>query len=307
MMIEELKRYFTRDKLIRDSLVCYIFMLVGMALLLAMYLLARIPSRGGNIYHLLQNIGLFLLFTSLLLAYAAVHRGNAVLGSHTLRSMLLATVRQAHILVGIALGSVLGIFAVALVQVIFTFFGYIPYAGPVIVALFSLPFFAVNAAVIAALVMVWVIAPPMIAEGAELRRLPADFWNLVKKRGLIILGYTMAAFVGVLIFFGPILMIVRYAVGITRGAQWNIAPAYPNFFQHVLRPSYVTDILQKITPQANPIEALRQYGTAVFDYVNMLGIFLSFLYGILFLALAAFMIALFFNVMSFFYTKVKNG
>lgn len=306
MNIQELRKYFTREKMLRDSLVCYAYVMGGMALLIVMFMFARIPARGGVVFHLLQNIGIFLLFASLLLAYAAIHKGNAAAGSHTLRSLLVDTARQAHVIAGIALGSILAIFAVALVQIIFTFFGYIPYAGPVIVALLSVPMFAINAAVITAAVMLWVTAPPMIAEGTPLRNMPMDFWNLVKRRGLIILGYTMASFVGVLIFFGPILMIVRYAIGITRGVQWNIAPAYPQMFQRIVRPSYVTDILGKITPQTNPLEALRQYGTSVFDYVNMMGVFLSILYGIMLLAVLAFVISLFFNLMSYFYTKVKN-
>lgn len=306
MNIEEFKKYFTIEKLVRDSLVSYVFMAGGMLLMIAMYLLSRLSPRGGNVYHLLQNTGIFLVFASMLLAYAAIHRGNAAAGSHTVRSLLLDTARQAHVLAGIAFASILAIFAVALVQLIFTFFGYIPYAGPVIVALLSVPLFAVNAVVITAAVMVWVIAPPMIAEGTALKRMPVEFWDLVKKRGLVILGYTMAALVGVLIFFGPVLMIVRYAIGITRGVQWNIAPAYPQLFQNIIKPSYVTDILGKIAPNTNPLEVLRQYGTAVFDYVKLLGIFLAFLYGIMLLALAAFVIALFFNLMSYFYTKVKN-
>ena len=48
---------------------------------------------------------------------------------------------------GILLGSLLAIFIVALVELIPVFLGYIPYAGPVIVALLSVPLFIINFAV----------------------------------------------------------------------------------------------------------------------------------------------------------------
>ncbi|MBN1497655.1 MAG: hypothetical protein JXA07_12845 [Spirochaetes bacterium] len=306
MILDELKMYFTRDKILRDTILTFVCLLAGLLVLVAFFLLALIPSKGSAVYHLLDNLGIFFLFSGAMLAYAAVHRGNAVAGEHTVRSLLVATARQAHVITGILLGSVFIVFAAAFAELVLSLFGYIPYAGPVIVALLSVPLFAINAALIAVMVLVWVSAPPMVAEGIPLKRLPFDFLALTKKKGLVIFGYTMLSLIAFALIMGAVLIIVRYAAGITRSVQWNISPAYPSVFKAIMRPSYVTDIIGKVAPKTDPIAALQQYGTSVFNYVHMLGNLLKFLYGIVLAALASFILGLFFNTLSFFYTKVKR-
>ncbi len=307
MNIEEMKKYFTREKMIRDTLVGFIFICAGLILFVAMFFLAAIARRGGDLYNIMQNLGFLFLFASIALVYAAIHRGNIAPGEQTVRALVMDTAKQAHIVVGILLGSIVAIGVAALVELILSLFGYIPYAGPVIVALLSLPLFIINFALIAAVVMIWIVLPVMIGEGVALKKMPMDFAALMKKRGLVIFGYTIAAVAVLVILFGGVLMMVRYAAGITRAVQWNIAPAYPGIFKSIIRPSYITDVIMKIAPRTDPIAALQEYGASIFNYIEMLGTLLKVIYGIVFAAIVAFALNLFFNVLSFFYSRVKKG
>jgi hypothetical protein len=301
------KSYFAKEKMVRDLLVSFILFLGGLVLLVCFFILATIPNKGGDLYYLLQNIGIFFLFVSLFILYATIHRGNIVPGDHTVKSLLLNAAKSVHIIAGILLGTFLAIFITALVELIFSLFGYIPYAGPVIMGLLSLPLFVINFVVITFAVLVWVIAPPMIGEGVNFKQMPFDFIALARRRGLIIIGYTVITLVALIVLFGPVLMIIRYATGITRAVQWNIAPAYPQIFKSIMRPSYITDIIGQITPHTDPIAALQQYGTSIFNYVEMLGVFLKFIYGVAISALVSVFLAIFFNTLSFFYTWSKKS
>ena len=307
MNFDDLKKYFTRDKMIRDSLVSLIFLSAGMIMLAVFFLLSAIPAKGGDIYYFLQNVGIFFLFVSLFMSYAAIHRGNVTPGKHTFKSLVLSTAQQTHFAIAILFGSMLAILIVALVELLISLIGYIPYAGPAVMGLLSLPLFVINFAVITAALLIWVVAPPMIGEGVDIKRMPLDFLTLVKKRGLIIIGYTFVAFIVLVVFFSPVLMIIRYAAGITKAVQWNIGPAYPQILSSIIRPSYITDIIGKIAPRTDPIAALQQYGSSIFNFVGMLGTLLKVLYGIAMVVLISLVLSMFFNVLSFFYERVKKG
>lgn len=306
MNLDGIKKYFTREKMVRDAIACFVCLLAGIAVLVAFFLLALIPEKGSAVYHLLDNLGVFFLFAGVILGYCAIHRGNAVAGGHTVRSLLVATFRQAHIVVGILLASIIILFVAAFAELVPSLFGFIPYAGPVIVGLLSVPLFLVNALLIAAVVLIWIAVPPMVTEGVPLKRLPFDFLALARKRWLVIFGYTILSVLVFAAVMAAFLMIVRYAAGITRSVQWNISPAYPSVFKAIMRPSYITDIIGKVAPQTDPIAALQQYGSSIFNYVQMLGNLLKALYGVTLAALASFFLAIFFNALSFFYTLTKK-
>jgi len=208
--------------------------------------------------------------------------------------------------VGILLGSLLAVFITALVELIPVFLGYIPYAGPVIVALLSVPFFIINFAIILAVALIWIVAPPMVAEGTPLKKLPLDLFSLARRRGLVILAYAAIIIAVTGILFMPLLMAVRYSAGITRAVEWNIAPAYPQIFKSIMRPSYITDIITKIAPHTDPIAVLQEYGSNIFNYMEMLGNLLKVLYGIMMAAIVAFVGAVFSNLLSLAYIRVKK-
>jgi len=306
MNFDEIKKYFTREKIKRDSLVTFIFIIAGLVLFTLMFIIAALFQRGGSIYHLLQNLGIFFVFTGIVLAYAAVHRGNVSPGDQSVRSLAMDTAKQAPIVTGILLCSVIAIFIVALVELILSLFGYIPYAGPVIVALLSLPLFAVNFAVIAAVVMIWMVLPPMVGEGTDFRKMPLAFLTLMKRRGLIIFSYTMITIVLSVIIFGGVLIVIRYATGITRAVQWNIAPAYPSVFKAIISSSYITDVVSIIAPRTDPISALREYGSSIFNYIEMLGTLLKVIYGVTMAAIVSFFLGIFFNILSYLYVRAKK-
>lgn len=303
MNLEELKKLFVREKLLRDTAVSFIFVCAGLLLLAVMFIIASFMQRGGDLYYLLQNLGLFFIFAGMVLACTAVHRGNIHQGG-TIRSLTTETAKQAHLVIGILIASICAVLILALVELVPSLFGYIPYAGPVIVALLSVPLFVINCAVIAAVVMIWILVPLMIGEDIPVKQLPKDYITIVRKRGIVIFSYTILALLVMATVFGGVLMIIRYATGITKAVQWNIAPAYPQMFKALTRTSYITDIIVKIAPRTDPVSVLQQYGASIFNYLDMLGTLLGVLYGIIFAAIASFFLAVYFNVLSFLYVIV---
>jgi hypothetical protein len=306
MNLENFKNVFTREKLTRDFLATLACIGSGIALFVAMMLLAKLPGQGTNTFFLLQNLGYFFLVSGVFLGYAAVHRGNIFSGEKSVKPMILETAKKAHILMGVLVASLVSIFIVALVELVPVFLGYIPYAGPVIVALLSVPFFIINFALIIAVVLIWIILPPMVAEGTAMKKMPFDFFELVRRRGLVILAYAALTVVVTGILFMPVLMAIRYSGGITRAVEWNIAPAYPAIFKSIMRPSYITDIITKIAPRTDPLAVLQQYGSEVFNYIEMLGLLLKVLYGVMIAAIISFMSVIFSNLLSIFYSMVKK-
>ncbi len=307
MDIKGLEAYFTREKIIRNGIVAFAFLSAGIIVLILFYLLANIPARGGNLQYFFQNAGYFLLFLAITMIYASIHRGNASGTGHSARSLAVYSIKKGHLLGAVLLGSVLVIFVAALTQALVSFIGYIPYAGPAAVSLLTLPMFAINFAVILLAVLAWVLLPPMVGEGIEPQRAPAEFIALVKTKGLVVIGYTFGSLVASLVLFAPLLMIIRYAAGITRAAQWNIAAGYPPVFKSILRPSYITDILSRIMPHTDPIAAFQQYGSSLFNYVELLGAVLKISYGIALVALIAFFMSLLFNFLSYCYGRITHA
>jgi hypothetical protein len=306
MNLDDFRNVFTREKLTRDFLVTLACIASGIVLFVALMFLARIPGKGTDVFFLLQNLGYFFLFAGLFLGYAAVHRGNVFKDEKSIKPLLLETAKKAHIIMGVLLGSLLVVFIVALVELIPVLLGYIPYAGPVIVALLSVPLFIINFAVIIGVVLIWIILPPMAAEGTALKKMPVDFYKLVKRRGMVIIAYTAITILVTGILFMPVLMAIRYSAGITRAVEWNIAPAYPAIFKSIMRPSYITDVITKIVPRTDPIAILQQYGSEIFNYIEMLGTLLKILWGIMMSAVVAFIGTIFSNILSIAYLRVKK-
>lgn len=307
MDLQGITAFFTREKVIRNCVVAFIYLLAGTVVLIVFYILSGIFSRGSGLHYFMQNAGYFFLFLAIALMYAAIHRGNAGEGSHTVRSLSLHAAGKTHLIGAGLLGAILVLFIAALAQALFSAIGLIPYAGPAIVSLMTLPMFLVNFAALLLIILAWVLVPPLVSEGIDARRILPEFAALVKRRGFVVIAYTFASLVAAVAVFAPLLMVVRYAAGITRAAQWNIAAAYPPAFRSIIRPSYVTDVLAALTPKTDPLAALQKYGSSLFNYVELLGIVLKIAYGIALIAMAAFILSLFFNLLSFCYTRVRNS
>lgn len=306
MNFDELKKCFNMESLKRNALISLIFMFSGMILLVMLFALSFLADGSGDLRYFFQNMGFFFLFASLLMIYTAVHRANSMPGAHTVRSLITYTLHRAHIIAGVLLGSVLAIFIMALAELVLSLFGYIPYAGPVIVALLSLLLFAINFALILTVLFIWVTLPPMIGEDSGLKQIPGDFLVLAKKRGAAIIGYTLVTLAVMTILLGMILVVIRYATGITRAVQWSISPAYPDIFKLITRPSYISDIVGFITPRTDPLSALRQYGSGIFDYIGLIGNLLKIVYGIMIAAILSFVFSIFFNILSFLFLQSKR-
>jgi hypothetical protein len=307
MNLEGLIAYFTREKVVRNCVIAFIYLIAGTLALIACYILSSIFSKGSGLHYFMQNAGYVLLFIAIGLMYAAIHRGNSGEGPHAALSLSLHAARKAHVIGAGLLGSILILFIAALAQALFSFIGLIPYAGPAIVSLMTLPMFLVNFAGLLLVILAWVLVPPLVSDGVDARRLFQEFLDLVKRRGVSVIAYTFASLVAAVAVFAPILMVVRYAAGITRAVQWNIAPAYPKSFMPLIRPSYVTDVLGALMPRTDPLAAFQKYGTSIFNYVELLGVVLKIAYGIVIVALAASVLSLFLNLLSYWYGRIRQS
>lgn len=304
---DELKKYFAPKKLLRDVELCCVFLCIGVVLLMAFLYGASFADRGGSLYFYLQNAGVFFLFLFLSMTYAGIHRGNIDLEDRTLRPALLFTLSRAHIIAGLIAGVLVAVLLVACAELLVSLVGYIPYAGPVIVALLSLPLFFINLVVVTAVVLLLIVAPPMIGEGVPLKKMAADIPSLLLKRWVIILGYGFVSLLSILVLFAPVLMLARISVGINRSVQWSISKIYSTeIFGAIIRNSYVTDIVGKIAPRPTEIQALNEYGQGMISYSTILLIILIIMYTIAMAVIVSFFVSILFNVLSFLYFRIKK-
>ena len=304
---DELKKYFAPKKLLRDIELCCIFLCIGAFLMLSFLYGASLANRGGSLYFYLQNAGMFFLFLFLSMTYAGIHRGNMDLDDTALRPVLLFTLGRSHILAGLIAGVLIAVVMVSLAELLVSLVGYIPYAGPVIIALLSLPLFFINFALVAGVALLLIVAPPMTGEGASLKKMAAEVPALLLKRWLIILGYAAASLLTISVLFAPVLMLARYAVGINRSVQWSIGKLYSTeIFGAIIRNSYVTDIVAAIAPRPVEIQVLNEYGQGLISYSTIVLIILIIMYTIAMAIIVSFFVAILLNILSFFYLRVKR-
>lgn len=307
---QELGTVFRLTNFRKSYLLTSLLMTVGITILICFVFLAEAVPRGSALYHLVRNAGIYLFFISFLAAYAGVYRltGFADGSTGIARGTLWWTMKKVPWLMAGTLLVLLACLVIALVELGVSFLGYIPYLGPVLTGLLTVPFFALNLAALVVVVIVFFLLPPAINESADAPALVRDLRDGVLKNGINYFLYIVLSLSVVAICALAVVLFARYTGGITKALQWKIGITYPPILEKKLTADFfVTDLIAKITPRPDPIGAFRKYGMEIFDYIDILKRIIAYSYAVIISFLAAFPLAAYFSFTASVYRWIFKG
>lgn len=286
----------------------FYYTLTGLVLLSIFLIIADNTLKRSFFYYFSQNAGIFFLFVSLLTAYSGVHRINTGATGNDIGAwkIFISTFKKAHYVLAVTLIVILSIGAIAAAELGISMISYIPYAGPIIIILLTIPMLIINLGLLVTAISVIILAPPMIGEDKNFNGIIRQIIGLLKKKGLYIITYILISLIIFYLFLKAVYMITGYSTGLTKAMQWQVNIAYPVMVENFVLYSYVTDILQKIGPAPGTLLLLRKYGFEILDYVSLVKYSTGIFFYAAFAFIFSFPFALYFTVLSGFYKRVRE-
>lgn len=303
-----LSNLFPGNTFRRTFYLTWIFILIGIVLLILFFSLARIANNKSFIYFFIQNIGVFFMFTSLILAYSGVYfiTTSSRADGQRFRLIFTDSIKRAPAILCVTLGAAVFLFVLALLEVGLSMISHIPYAGPGIISLLTIPLFLINLASLLLAISIVLLVPPMICDGKSIRDIFTEMKSLVKGEWISIILYIIMSFALLLLFVYIGYYLVKYAVGITKAVQWKIGEAYPAILKGFVKKSYISDVIARITPNPDPISAFKKYGFEIFKYVDILKYIIGISYALLMSFLISFPFSIFFRMTSAFSKSISG-
>lgn len=284
------------------------FLAVGIILLALFLLLSYAVPKKSYFFYFLHNIGLFMAFVSLLMAYAGVYSITTAPDDteKVTRSALKATFKRTHYIAGIAITTAVIITLIILIEAGFSVISEIPVAGPILMALFTIPIQLLNLVVLLSAICIFAIFPPLAAEASTLKDIFLEIKISVKQRWINVLIYLVISLSILFFSFIIIFYLMKYTTGITRAIQWKINVAYPTLIKGAYMKSWFTDIIYQIAPSPSTMGMLKKSTSGLFNPVPAIRYITGLSYLAVFSFVASFPLALFFNISSMFFGKVKT-
>lgn len=286
----------------QSFMLTWLFISIGILAYVLCIILARFTPPGGYFYFFLNNIGIFLLFSTFLMAYSGAYRiVTAPDGARSLTvDAIRETMKRSPVILAISFLTVILVTLVVLFQVGISAVSNIPYVGPMIMAILTIPLFLINFVCFIIAIFVFALSPPMVAEAKTLKDIFIEIRISIIERWANVLLYVFIslAVLGVSVYL--IQFIVKYSIGVTIGLQWSLGPIYPGFLRGLSMNSYFSDIAGKIVPTL-------QMG--VEDFSGPYGQAITYILGLSYLALFSFLISfpltVYFNASSVFFGRVR--
>ncbi len=281
----------------------WLYTAIAVAVFLVFVLLSGLVPQRSFFYYFLQNVGIFLAFTALLASYAGVYRITTFPEGSTkvTRQSIRHTARRFHYMLGLALAMVVLFMIIVFIEVGITAISYIPYAGPAITTLLTIPLFLVNFACLLLAVCLFVIAPPLVAESQDMKEVIQELKLLLRSKWINLVVYMIISLAILFLSMQIIYYITRYAVGITKAAQWKLQFAYPDMVNKMGARSSVSDIITMLAP-AGAMQS--QAAGMPREFVSFLKGLVGLGYLAVFTFIAAFPLAAYFNVSSEYFKSI---
>ena len=288
-------------------LITWVFILGGMALFFTFGLTAGFFPRTGIMGRLFSQAGWLSALTFLLMGFSGVYSLHAGNGDElpAFRKPIFNVIRRTHYFLGTVFLPAFVLGLLLTVESGFTVISFIPYAGPVLSAFSSLPFFIVNVLFIWVFIAILLVMPPLAVSAGNFPDLLKKTTLMLRKRWLGILMYMVISFAVLFLAMTVLYYMVRYALGITHAVQWKINAAYPQGIRSMNLGSYAVDIIRRITPRADPIAAFKTYGTRVFDFLDIMRVMIGVSYSLVFSFIASLPLAVYFRVSSIFFDRIR--
>ncbi len=288
-------------------LLTFIYMLTGLLFFSVFLIIADQIQKKSLLYYSLQNIGIIFFFISLMISYSGVHRLNSssINSNIPIKEIVIKTASASHLVFLTAICIILSLCMITAVELGISMIAEIPYAGPIIIMLLTAPLFLINFLCLLISLSAFFIIPPLVTEENNFATIIKKFFGMIRTNGLSILLYIIISLVLLYLCLKIIYYITGYSAGITKAIQWKINITYPNLMNNFILKSFLTDIVEKISPQPDSLMALKRYGTSLFDYLNVIKYFTGFSFYISFAFIFSFPITAFFLLLSNFYKKIR--
>ncbi len=274
----------------------------GVAVFLIFVFLSGLVPQRSFFYYFLQNTGVFLAFTALLTAYAGVYRITTFPeGTEKVtRQSIRLTARRLHYIVGLSLIAVVMFFVIIFIEVGLTSISFIPYAGPAITTLLTIPLFLVNFGFLLFAVCLFVIAPPLVGESGNMKEMIYELKYILQKKWINIAIYMVISIAILFVSMNVIYYITKYAVGITKAAQWKMQFAYPEMVNKLGSRSALSDIINNLMPRSTPPDSVSSSP----GFISFLKVVVGFGYLAAFTFIASFPLASYFTISSEYFKKI---
>jgi len=287
----------------------WLFVSLGLVLFLLFHLAAIAMPKKSFFFYFLENFGIFMMLSTLLMAYSGVYSittSPANMEKIT-RTALKDTFKRTHYIFGISFLTILIFVLILFIQVGFSAISNIPYVGPAVIAILTVPIFLINFILILLGITIFSIAPPVISEASDFKSIFLEVKISVKERWLNVVIYVIVStsilFLAIIIFY----YLVQYTTGVTNAIQWKINAAYPKVVKAFAMKSFFSDLVTRITPRPDSIAAYRKYGRDIFKYLEVLRYVISFSYIFIFSFIISLPLSVYFNRSSVFFGRVNSN
>ncbi|MCP4132124.1 MAG: hypothetical protein GY754_14225 [bacterium] len=313
----EIGRPFRLENFFKSFKLTWLFVVLGFVFFHGFNFLSMLVGGHGFIRYFLFNFGIFAAFICLLMAYAGVYWISTSPPDETrlTRRAFSAIGKRIHYIIGISLLTLLFFAVVVVAEVGFSSVGYIPYFGPALLSLLTIPLFLVNFICILIGICVLVVMPPMVGEAKSFKDVLTELKILIKERWINVVLYLIISMAILVVCMIILNILVTFAANITHAAQWKIKNIYPDniiFFEKARSggalklsqmKSSIVDIVRAITPRPETKGSfIYAYGakfTFVIEYI------ISFSYRGILSLMIAFPLAVYFNISSVYFGRVR--
>ena len=287
----------------------FFFTSIGFFLFSIFWGLADFFSKKKFYYYLCQNIGIFLIIFCLSLAYAAVCYANRsevqAKESKTFKIIKKILFKTPYLFL-FFIAFILLFMLIIFLEVGFSYLSHLPYAGAIIMAFFTGPFFILIFFSLFLFLIAFFILIPRLIDDESLKVKIKTFGFILKNNIIEITFYLLLALP--LFFLGTYLAVLlfKYSAGITKAIHWKISLAYPKIFNHLVTESFFSDLIKMITPRVDSLAEFKLYGFKIFTYLDTLEYVVGASYLILFSLLISFPLALFYKVSADFVKSLQE-
>lgn len=308
IFFQELIRGFGFNVLKKSFILTWIFLVFGMLLFTIAVFISSFIYAGSVLRTIVQAMGLLLALSSVLAAFSAVYNATTASPEHeTIVSLVLRISKKSYLIIGTVLIVSLLVYVFVFLQSALSFLGMIPYAGPVLMSILSGVLYFCNILCVLFFIAIIALLPPLVLRSASFTDLRKNLLPMLKYHWIDVLLYLLISISAFILAVTIMYYLTRYALGITAAIQWKINAAYPRNIQNLALSSFAVDIIRKITPSPDPIGAFMDYGSRIFDYVDMIKVVVTVSYALAASVLIAFPMTIYFRIASLFYKRIDSG
>lgn len=291
--------------------ISWFFIFIGLIVIVSLLSLGLLLKNS----HTLSSVNficiLFIATLSMLLAYSGVHRVNISINDVLSRREIIYVMYKKIPYIFIYLLAVVLLFFVNyFIQNFFSKFVIIPFIGPYLLTLFSIPFFLLNFIVLIFAALSFIFVPLLVGEGEQPLDSLKKFINLFKQKSFYLILFAILSIILLVLCSFVVIIISLLAVTSTKFGQWNVNIGYPSIVNKYALSWGLPNILQWIIPKTNTyeiIDLISTYGKdAILQYRNILQYIIMGSYLLISSVVIAIPIVIYSTVASNFYKYLKK-